>query len=66
MSAKSDTQLPGFIYNEIRIFFKLPLKTFPREITILVVVELVEKAEEIKKNIRPWGCGNSRFPVMAL
>ena len=25
-----------------------------------------EKMEEIKKNIRTWGCGASRFRVMAL
>ena len=61
MSAKSDTQLPGFIYNEIRIFFGSPLKTFPLE-----VVELIEKLEEIKKNIKTWGCEASRFRVMAL
>ena len=41
-------------------FFESPLKTFPLEITILAVVELIEKLEEIKKNIRTWGCGTSR------
>ena len=66
MSAKSETQLPGFIYNETRIFFGSSLKIFPLEITILVVGELIEKVEEIKKNIRTWGCGASRFGVMAL
>ena len=29
-------------------------------------MELIEKMEEIKKNIRTWGCGTSRFRVMAL
>ena len=38
-------------------FFESPLKTFPLEITILAVVELIEKLEEIKKNIRTWVCG---------
>ena len=47
-------------------FFGSPLKTFPLEITILAAVELIEKMEEIKKNIRTWGCGASRFQVMAL
>ena len=47
-------------------FFWIASKTFPLEITILSVVELIEKVEEIKKNIRTWGCGNSRFQVMAL
>ena len=61
MSAKSDTQLPNLIYNEIRKFFGSPIKTFPYEI-----VELIEKLEEIKKNIRTWGCGTSRFQVMVL
>ena len=31
-----------------------------------MVGELIEKVEEIKKNIRTWGCGASRFGVMAL
>ena len=53
--------LPRFIYNEIRICFGSPIKTFPLEI-----VELIEKLEGIKKNIRPWGCENSRFRVMAF
>ena len=44
-------------------FFESPLKTFPLEITILAVVELIEKLEEIKKNIRTWVCGTW---VMAL
>ena len=42
-------------------FFGSTLKTFPLEI-----VEVIEKLEEIKKNIRTWDCGNSRFRVMAL
>ena len=46
-------------YNED--FFGSPLKTFALEI-----VELTEKLEEIKKNIRTWGCRNSRFRIMAL
>ena len=47
-------------------FFGSPLKTFPLEITILAVAEPIEKVEEIKKNIRTWGCENSRFRVKAL
>ena len=43
MSAKSDTQLPGFILN--KDFFGSPIKTFP-----LQIVELIEKLEGIKKN----------------
>ena len=54
MSAKSDT------------FFGSLLKTFRYKITILAIVELVDKVEEIKKNIRTWGCGTSRFPAMEL
>ena len=27
---------------------------------------MIEKVEEIKKNIKTWGCGTSRFQVMAL
>ena len=42
-------------------FFGLPLKTFPLEI-----VELIEKLKKFKKNVRTWGCGNSRFRNMAL
>ena len=61
MSVKSHTQLPGFIYNELRIFFGSPLKAFP-----LKIMELIEKLEEIKKNIKTWGCGTSLFQVMAL
>ena len=49
MSAKSDTSLPGFMHNEMRIFFGSPLKTFPHEI-----MELIKKLEKIKKNIRTW------------
>ena len=59
-------KLPGFIYNKILDFSGSPLKTFPLEITILAVVEPIEKVEEIKKNIRTWGCGTSLFRVMAL
>ena len=33
---------------------------------MLAVVELIEKVEEIKKNIKTWGCGTLRFRVMAL
>ena len=33
---------------------------------LLAIVELVEKEEEIRKNIRTWGCGTSHFPAMAL
>ena len=66
MGAKSDIQLPGFIYNEIKSFFGSPLKIFPLEITILAVVELIEKVEKIKKNIRTWGCGTLRCRVMVL
>ena len=48
------------LYNEIRIFFGSPVKTFPLEI-----VELIEKLiEEISKNIRTWGCGTSHFRAM--
>ena len=47
-------------------FFGSPLKTFPLEITILATVKLIEKVEEIKKNIRTWGCRTSCFWVMAL
>ena len=44
-------------------FFGLPLKSFPLEINILTVVELIE---EIKKYIRTCGCRIARFRVMAL
>ena len=44
-------------------FFGSPLKSFPFEINILTVVELIE---EIKKYIRTWGCRISRSRVMAL
>ena len=27
------------------------------------MVELIEKLEKIKKNIRTWGCGTSRFQL---
>ena len=47
-------------------FFGLSLKTFPLEMAILAVAELIEKVEEIEKNIRTWGCGTSRFPVKVL
>ena len=57
MSAKSDTQLPGFICNERRILF---------QITILAAVELREQVEEIMKIIRIWDCGTSCFRVMTL
>ena len=40
MSAKSDTQLPGFIYNEIGIFW------------IASSGRVIEKVEEIKENIK--------------
>ena len=33
---------------------------------MLAVAELIEKVEEINKNIRAWGCEASRFRVMAL
>ena len=56
LSAKSDTQLPGFIYNEIRIFFGSLLKTFPLE-----TLELTEKLEWIKKNITTWGSGHNHL-----
>ena len=36
-------------------FFGSPLKTF-----LLEIVEVIEKLEEIKKNIRTWDCGNMR------
>ena len=42
-------------------FFGSLLKTFPLEITILATVKLIEKVEEIKKNIRTWGCRTSCF-----
>ena len=29
-------------------------------------MELIEKVEESKNNIKTWGCGASRFRVMAL
>ena len=38
-------------------FFGSPLKTFPLVIIILAAIELIEKMEEIKKNIRTWDCG---------
>ena len=41
--------------------FGSPLKTFA-----LKIVELMEKPEEINKNIRTYGCGTSRFRLMAL
>ena len=44
-------------------FFGSPLKSFPLEINILTVVELIE---EIKKYIGTWGCRISCFRVMAL
>ena len=47
-------------------FFGSHLKTFPLEITILAAVKLIVKKEEIKKNIRTWGCRTSCFWVMAL
>ena len=47
-------------------FFGSPPKAFPLEITILAVAELVQRVEEIKKNIRTWACGTSRFRVKAL
>ena len=49
------------LYITNKDFIRLPLKNFPLEI-----VELIEKLEKIKKNIRTWGCGTSRFRVMAL
>ena len=49
MSAKSDTKLPGFMHNEIRTFWITSKNLFSHEI-----VELMEKLEEIKKNIRTW------------
>ena len=33
---------------------------------LLAIAELAEKEEEIRKNIRTWGCGTSHFPAMAL
>ena len=47
-------------------FIWIVSKIFHLEITILVVAELIEKVEEINKNIRTWGCGTSRFRVTAL
>ena len=47
-------------------FFWITSKIFHLEITILAVAELIEKVEEIKTNTRTWGCGISRFRVMAL
>ena len=45
-------------------FFGSPLKTFPLVITILAAIELIEKMEEIKKNIRTWDCGTSRYRAL--
>ena len=42
-------------------FFGSSLKTFQLRITILVVGKLIDKVEEINKNIRTWGCGTSHF-----
>ena len=58
MSAKSDTQLPDFLHNEVGW---IASKIIYLEITILALAELIEKMEQIKKNIRTWGCGTSRF-----
>ena len=52
-----------YIFLNLRIFFGSPLKYFPLEITILMTVELIE---DIKKNIRTWGCRISRIRVIAL
>ena len=49
MSAKSDSQLPGFIYRNNDFFGSL-LKAFPLEATILAIVGVIEKVQEIKKN----------------
>ena len=54
------------LYMRNKDFFGSSLKTFPLEITILAIAELIERVEEIKKNIRTWGCGTSRFRVKAL
>ena len=59
MSAKSDSYQAYIQRN--KEFIGSPLKTFPLEI-----VELIEKLEKIKKNIRTWGYGTSRFRVMVL
>ena len=45
-------------------FFGSPLKTFPLVIIILAAIELIEKMEEIKKNIRTWDCGTSRYGAL--
>ena len=45
-------------------FFGSPLKTFPLVILILAAIELIEKMEEIKKNIRTWDCGTSRYGAL--
>ena len=45
-------------------FFGSPLKTFPLVIAILAAIELIEKMEGIKKNIRTWDCGTSRYGAL--
>ena len=52
-----------YIFLDLWIFFGSPLKYFPLEITILMTVELIE---DLKKNIRTWGCRISRIRVITL
>ena len=64
MSAKSDTQLPSFIWNEMQIFW-IASNNFSSS-DHYISGRLIEKVEEIKKNIKTWVCGTSRFQVMSL
>ena len=48
---------------QIWYFFWIASKNFW---LLSAIVELVEKEEEIRKNIRTWGCWTSHFPAMAL
>ena len=53
--------LTGPYISRSKDFFVLSLKTSQLQITTLVVAKLIDKMEEINKNIRTWGCGTSHF-----